>query len=481
MRHAIGCLLLLAAAAVPAAERPGDYAYGARLEADGREALYEVALPAAAYRGVAFADLRDVRVFNGGGEVVPHAWRARRLQSVENEPPVTLALFPLRAASGATLDGLSIRVHRGTGGAVTVDVAGDTPDRSAPTRTVGYLVDLTTLERGLRALDLDWHPVPGGFAARLRVDGSDDLGSWRQLVAAAPLVDLEMAGQRLQQKRVELPRQAVKYLRLSWVAKSDGTLPPELTGARAELIAKSVAAQREWASVESTKGEKPGEYAFDTRAHFPVDRVRVHLPEANTVVQVELLARDATDKPWRRITTGVVYRLRKGDAEIVSPDLVAGHASERYWMVRVDQRGGGVGSGAPRLEVGWVPHQLVFAARGPAPFQLAYGKRDAQPAAYAIEALVPGFREDAAATIRAAKAAEAQSINVQAAKALAPTELGGEARRVETFDWKRWSLWGALILGVVILAGMAWRLAKQLDKPAAPGARDDASGSDRPG
>jgi hypothetical protein len=333
----------------------------------------------------------------------------------------------------------------------------------------------------LQALELDWQPLPGGFAGRLRVDASDDLGSWRQLVAAAPLVDLEMAGQRLQQKRVELPPQKVKYLRLSWAPQGDGTPLPELTGARAELVAKSVAAQREWASVESRKGEKAGEYAFDTRGHFPVDRVRVHLPEPNTVVQVELLGRDAADKPWRRIAGGVVYRLRKGDGEIVSPDLVAGSASDRYWLLRVDERGGGLGAGSPRLEVGWVPHQLVFAARGAAPFQLVYGKRDAQPAAYAIETLVPGYREETGVTLRAAKTAETQTLNVQSAQALAPTELGGEARRVETIDWKRWTLWGALILGVVILAGMAWRLVKQLDKPAAPAARDDASGSDRPG
>ena len=480
MRRAIGCLLLLATAAAPAAERPGEYAYGARLEADGKEAIYEVVLPAAVYRGVAFADLRDVRVFNGGGEVVPHAWRARRMQGVENEAPATLTLFPLKAETGAALESLSIRVRRGAGGAVSVDVGGSTAGGAATMRTAGYLVDLTQFERGLQALELAWEAAPGGFAGRLRVDGSDDLGSWRQLVAAAPLVDLEVAGQRLQQKRVELPRQKVKYLRLAWVPQGDGTPLPELTGVRAELVARSVEAQREWASVESTRGEKPGEYLFDTGGHFPVDRVRVHLPEPNTVVQLELLARDRSDQPWRRITNGVAYRLRKGDGEIESPDLAAGPTSERYWLLRVDQRGGGLGSGAPRLEAGWVPHQLVFAARGSAPFQLAYGKRDAQAAAYAIETLVPGFREDAGATIRAAKAADAQTINVQAAKALAPTELGGEARRLEVIDWKRWSLWGALVLGVVILGGMAWRLAKQLDKPA-PAARDENPGRDGSG
>ena len=76
-------------------------------------------------------------------------------------------------------------------------------------------MDATAFERGLRAMELYWEPAAGGFAGKLRVDGSDDLGSWRTLVGAAPLVDLEVAGQRLQQNRVELPQHKVKYLRLS--------------------------------------------------------------------------------------------------------------------------------------------------------------------------------------------------------------------------------------------------------------------------
>ena len=467
MRHLMLGGLLLAAVATAAAERPDDFAYGARLAGDGKEPLYEVALPAFVYRGVAQPDLRDVRVFNGGGELVPYAWRPRRTEGQEASPPVVLTLFPLKAESGATVDGLAISMRRSAGGATEIHVASSGAAAAAEKRTVGYLVDLTGFERALRAIELDWKQPADGFAGKLRLDGSDDLAAWRTVVAAAPLVNLEVAGQRLQQKRIELPGQKVKYLRLSWVQQAERSPAPELTSASGELVEKAVQAPREWAPMESRKGEKPGEYAFDAQSHFPVDRVRVHLPDLNTVAQVELLARNKSDQPWRQVARGVTYRLRQGEGEVVSPDLAVGVVTDRYWLLRVDQRGGGLGAGAPRLEMGWVPHRLVFAARGAPPFQLAYGKRDAKPAAHAIETLIPGYREETGAKIRSTTAGAQQTVNVQGAKALEQTELGGEARRLEAIDWKRWSLWGALVLGVLVLGAMAWGLSRQLGKGAA--------------
>lgn len=463
-RLIIACLLAGAGAAF-AAERPSDFAYGVPLEADGKEALYEVVLPASAYRGVVRADLADVRVFNGAGEVVPHAWRPRRTAGTEAAKPVALTLFPLKAEEGASVDALSIRVRRGPGGRSSVDVTSTSAGarKGAQKRTIGYLVDLTALDRALRAIEFEWQPVPDGFAGKIRVDASDDLGSWRTLVAGAPLVNLEMAGQRLQQKRVELPQHKVKYLRLSWVPQGAGAALPELASASGEPVERTVEAAREWAQAEPAKGEKPGEYAFDLRGRHPVDRMRLHLPEPNTVVQVEWLARDKADQPWRPVARGVAYRLRRDGGEITSPELSVGVTTDRYWLLRVDQRGGGVGSGMPKLDAGWVPHTLVFAARGGPPFQLAYGNRDAKAAGYAIETLIPGYRDASGPRIRAAKAGAQQVISVSGAKALEQQELGGEARLKEVIDWKRWSLWGALVFGVLILGAMAWRLMRQLD------------------
>lgn len=460
---------------VAAAEKPGEFAYGISIDASGSEALYEVTLPPAVYQGVTRRDLADVRVFNGAGEVVPHAWRPRRTEKAEAGATLPLTLFPLKAGAGTNMDALSIRVKRSAGGAVSVDVNSGGAALAAAQQTVAYLIDTSTLERSLRAIDLEWK-AGDGFAGKLRVDASDDLSNWQSLVSAAPLMNLEVGGQRLQQKRVELPPRKAKYLRLSWTHDAAKTAHPDITAAAGELADKFVEAPREWLPVKAQRdvksSAKEGEYLFDLKGVYPIDRLRLALPEANTIVQLEVQARGHTDQPWRSITRGVAYRLNQADGEVVSPDIAVSATPERWWMVRVDQRGGGMGSSLPTLNAGWVPHQLVFAARGKPPFTLAYGNNGAKPGALAIESLIPGYRDDGGTSVRTVKATGQVTVNVQAAAAQGQKELGGAVRLERQIDWKRWTLWGALGLGVLVLGVMAWRLMKQLG---ATGGRDKPS------
>jgi hypothetical protein len=458
------------------AEKPADYAYGLKIEASGSEALYDVTLPTSVYQGVTRRDLGDVRVFNGAGEVVPHAFRPRRTEKADAGATVALTLFPLKAAAGASLDGLSISVRRSASGAVSVDVKSG--NAAAPQQqTVGYLVDMSAHDRALRAIELDWKAADG-FSGKLRIDASDDLLNWRTLVSGAPLLNLEVGGQRLQQKRIDVPQQKAKYLRLAWVNEDAKNVFPEITAASGELAEKFVEAPREWAKFGAAKGDKPGEYVFDLKGQLPVDRLRLDLPDVNTIAQIEVLARDKADQPWRSVTRGVAYRLRQAEAEIGSPDIAVGASSERYWLIRVDPRGGGIGSGMPALNAGWVPHQLVFAARGAPPFTLAYGNRNraAQLGSLPIESLIPGYRDDAGASVRVAKTGAQPIVNVQAASSQPQKALGGEARLQEQIDWKRWSLWGVLGLGVLVLGAMAWRLVKQLSTAPASADKDNKSG-----
>ena len=182
------------------------------------------------------------------------------------------------------------------------------------------------------------------------------------------------------------------------------------------------------------------------------DRVTIDLPEINAVVPGELLARATRDKPWRPVATLVAYRLRQGSGEVSAAPTPVSGAGLRYWLLRIDPKSGGIGRGQLRLRAGWTPQEIVFAARGAGPFVLAYGNPGATSSALPISTLVPGYLAAPGDSLAAAGMARAE----------ASAPLGGAARLRPARDLRRASLWGTLVLGVFVLAWMAWRLSKQM-------------------
>ncbi len=446
-------LLLLAPILAVAVEQPQDFAFGLPVEVDGSEALYEVEIPPSVYQGVTRADLGDLRVFNADGEPVPFALEPRPPQRAQTPQPVAAQYFPLYGAQAADLEGLRLKVEKsGTGTVMSVKSEGSPP--VAKRRLLAYLVDVSALKQPYEALELDWRQSSASYATNVRVEASDDLKSWTTVVAQAPLVRIDHDGQRLEQRTVEFQPRTAKYLRLSWPAsaKADAQAtaePLELTRVKVRTGNVAVEPERVWREVLPETGEKPGDYLFDLGGQFPVERVRFALPQQNTIARVEVLSRADPQRDWRLVTSGTIYRLMQQGHQVFSPDLAVATNTNRYWLVRVDQKGGGLGSGLPRLSAGWLPQKLVFAARGKTPFQIAYGSTKVQPAAYPIDTVVPGWRSD-------------QPQKLAHAQPLPERLLGGAAALHRPVNYRVFGLWSALVLGVLLLGWMAWRLSKQM-------------------
>jgi hypothetical protein len=192
--------------------------------------------------------------------------------------------------------------------------------------------------------------------------------------------------------------------------------------------------------------------------------MRSVLAQEYTVAKLRLLARSRPSDDWRPASSAIVYRLRRDGKEIKSPDIAVTGRGERYWLLRIEQKGGGVGVRAPDLNIGWVPQRLVFAARGSGPFQIAYGNRTVQSAAYPIATLIPGYGTDG--ELRAKLAVPGEQ-----------TVLGGAGQLRERVDHRKLLLWASLFLGVALLAWMAYRLSRQMTKT--PSGSDSAAQNSR--
>jgi Protein of unknown function (DUF3999) len=459
MKQIVALVLLTQSLLAGAAERPEDFAYGIAIHADARDPLYEITLPAAVYRGVTRSDLGDIRVFNARDEVVPYAFMPRAAGSTEAPAAIELPLFPLYVESGSSLEDLNVRIDKRADGTI-VNILNRGKGAPGGKRLRGFVLDASGLKRPVQALEFDWKSPADGFAGKVRIEGGNDLARWHVLTDNASLVSLDFAGRSLRQKRVELRVGQYKYLRVSW---PESQPPLELLGVRAEPAAGEVEAERVWQAFTALPvSGKAGEYVYDLGGHFPFDRLRVELPQVNTLVQVQMLARANPSDDWRLRASAVTYRLLYQGEEVTSPEIAVASSGEPYWLLRVDQKGGGVGAAAPVIHIGWPPQKLVFAARGASPFQLAYGNSQAKPASYRIDSLIPGYKTE-------------NEFKVMPATLGEQVTLSGAARLRKPPDYKKWALWGSLILGVCVLGWMAYRLSRQMAKPEADSAADSGT------
>lgn len=450
--------LLACPFAAAAAGKPPQFAHAAPLALEAKGAIYALTLPAEVYRGLARRDLGDLRVLNGAGEEVPHA--LERLAATERTAGATLALayFPVFAPAGGQSEAVSMSVERRADGTLRAAiVSGDR--RAAARGVVGYVIDASAASAALRQLRFDWPVGSEGGTLDVRIEASDDLRSWRP-AGSGPLLVLRRGETVLERRTVDFAPVRAKYFRMSWRA---GQGDPKLTGVTAQTVDASTDAQRAWLRFDGASGAKPGEYVFELPPSLPVDRLRFELPQQNTVVSAVLTTQDRPAGPERHVASAVLYRMEHGGEKLESPDLQIAATAEKRWLLRVDARGGGLGGGMPALNAGWLPHRLIFIARGDGPFQLVFGNADAASSAMAVTALVPGHASDKPV---AALGAKLGAVATREIPALTPVVAARDY--VDQMDRKKLWLWGSLLLAVLVIVGMAWRLTREMPAPGEP-------------
>jgi hypothetical protein len=444
LRRYFAALLFLAIPAAAGAEpvRPDDFAYGLRLRVRDGGAIHRLILPPEIYRGATRSDLGDLRVFNAEGRPVPHTVRRPPSRDAGSDRPVPF--FPLYEDASED-GGLSLEIVTDAKGAVirTAPRPGD----GAETRVAAYLIDLEDGERAVSALRLDWTGGGESFAVDVAVSASPDLNRWRVLVPSASLVRLRYGGHRLGRNAIPLPRNADRYLRLSWPAETGGA---ELSAVRVESFSSDRPRRRQASARGTPDAKTPGQWHFDLLGFFPAERVQLELAETNSLVRGEFRSRPEPEASWRYRARGLFFRLMLEGEEIAGEPLdLNAVVADRHWMFApADESGAEI---APALVLDYVPHELLFLARGEGPFLLAYGSAVVGPAVRPVDELVRALGGGSDARDLAAEAEIGEAVS-----------LGGSEMLAPPFPLRQWTLWSVLVAGVFLVAFMAWRLWRQM-------------------
>jgi hypothetical protein len=431
MRIVLALVLGLNALACLAA--PLDFARGRALSSEDDAFVHRVTLPADVYEWITRRDLGDVRVFDAAGEQVPYLIRRPETQD-EYSDWRTVPLFPIPEAPADDPAGARIQVEVDDGGAIVAVNGRVASSEPGP----AYLVDASGLDEAPTQMRLDWAGTTD-FVGRIRIEGSDDLNDWRTIVASATVASLAGDGQGVRVDQLDLPRAKVKYLRLSQLAGSD-----RLELLRTELRHRSPELpETQW---KRLTGEHVDDgFEFSSGGLFPVDRVRVEdSGGGNFLLTARLYSRAAPHADWRARGEHTFYRTRVDGIE-ASADPVLLSGGDQYWRVEPGEDGV-----IPELVIGWLPDELLYLAQGDPPYLMAYGQADTEGRQWPFRQLLEKL-----------SGGDVDLSNAPLARVGDPETLGGPGRlepAAEPVDWQTIVLWAVLVVGVVVVGGLAIRL-----------------------
>ena len=433
--------VLLVASAVAAT--PADYASRWTLKTDAVGA-YAVVLDESIYRQVTRADLSDLAAFNADGEELafgplPPAYRA---------PPSvwgTAAWFAL--PSPAAVDGGDLQLHvtRSADGSLSLDTAvsgaaqtGSARESSASAGVSDLLIDVRAKDRLIEAIAFDFSADAVNFSAAIRIDASDDLQHWREIVSDAPLAQLRQGNQILLRRSVELSAQPATYLRVH----SAMPLPVRAV----QLRLRSPGSEPARATLEAKPVGRDGRgFVYRLPALVVAERLTIALGDDNAIAGIDVSARDPGQSNWQPLGHTTAFRLRAAGVALDSEPMELAPTRAREWRIEanVDL------AKAPTLRFGYRPETWVLLTHGRAPYMLVAGSRRAHRDAFPIDALIGQLRAREGADWRP------PMIGFGPMQASA-----GEAalRGWNADDRRTWILWGLLLLGAGAVIAMVWRL-----------------------
>lgn len=431
----------------PAQESITDYRTRVPLELSGTGPWYRLELPMALHLTAQYADLRDLRVFNREGQAQAYALTLGRAQQQSSTRQTTVKWFPLRGRKDAGQEAPSIRVQRSTTGTL-VEVA-DAPPAAADDVLRGWLLDASAIDAPLEQLQLNWSSDSEGFQ-RFSIEASDDLQHWQRW-GEGQVARLSFADEQLEQRSVKLPGQPARYLRLLWLAPQQA--PQLLAAELSSSTSQAVPAPMAWSAALAPSTAKAGEYSWELPLPLPLERLKVSLPQTNTLAPVTLYGRRDGKVQWQLLNRSLLYRLPQEGRESLQDEIDLYGTPVQQLKLVVDERGGGLGAEAPQISVGLRATELVFLARGTPPYQLALGNSAAKAANLPLSTLIPGYEPARLSQLGEARVSVAASTESQAVSAVpAPPKL----------EWKRIGLWAVLLVGVGVLVLMALSLLRSV-------------------
>ncbi len=443
-----GCLMGLSTRTLLATPATAEESFSTHraLVLEGEGPWYQVDLPATLRLASRRGDFADIRVFDAQGQAMPFSLLRPQTEYKISEQRHEVAIFPLYSESPSDDDPApTVRLESNARGTLieVIPASGETEPQAGVRR--GWLLDTSALEGDMVGMSLDWVAAEDSAPfQRFAIEGSDDLQQWRRL-GNGQAVRMTFNGAEIDQRDVRLPRLSSRYLRLIWQEPSQAPLLQRVSVVENRTLSKSPSLS--WTSPLSAERSPEGDYRLQLPRSMPLERMRVELPQINTLAPLKVsggyLDRKGREV-WSPLGEALVYRLSLNGHEAEQNEIPL--SPRAFDLFRIRASGGGLDMQRLKIKLGLAPMQLVFLARGEGPYRLSLGNPEAGSADLPIKTLMPPI-EGVTPVAAMARLGEAMA-TVPPAETM--TDSGGRA----AWSWKNFLLWGVLFVGVILLVFM---------------------------
>lgn len=447
MRHAV---IRIASAVVIALSAPTTHAqfdtkgwaWQRPVDTAGAQGFVRVSVPLDVI-DAAQASLNDLRVIDGGGNLVPHVVFWGRMRDTEKHE-----WRPLKLLNASYQPGQFARL--------TLDFGEPVDKNRVRVKCSGE-----------------------NFRRRAALESSTDTLAWEMVAENLWLFDVRVPGGEFRADTLEFPTNNFRYLRLTVYNMPDDPRQIAIESAEGSLVKREkeselVAMDVKLVASRQDEKRRAALYEFDLASRrVPVAAMTFQFADSyfhrayevcgrnSTTQTVERRTETGVDKvqqetPWETVRSGVIYRIREKDKTVDSLKLEDLNAHYRYLLLRV------FNADNPPLKLdkatAWRrPAWLVFDARDGNQYRLIYGNESTGAASFDLASSVR--------TLEDSKWPEARLGVVSALTA-----------RVELPPWSERNasvIWVALIVAV---AATLFLVLKNLKSSTPPGGTDNKEG-----
>ncbi len=420
------------------------------LETSHNEPIYRTALPKEVYQYSSSDHLQDLTMTNAEGEAVPYAlipYHRIYPQTVVTEKNKPMVIFPMQEEVANNTDITAIQLNNNSNN-TSIQVTSQVNEGKVKTY---YLFDLAKQHQPFKKLTIDWEGQLGKLLT-LDILTSDNLKDW-QYAGEATLLKVTANNETILKNSVHFNQPInAQFLQI----RPQNTVEPfMLKSANLHFDEfEETSLPIDWQAIpflQRTQTDNLIHIDFESPGRFPVRYLDIQLPQQNTITSVTVLIRNNKDVPWRSIKSASLYNLVKEGKNYFNKPIQIPSTTARYWRLSFSNNNGGIGNKNPELSLGWLAETLIWNARGLGPYSLQVGEKRLSTSTMNINNLLKPYGNQ-------------QLIDLPSA----PLKLVSNNQHFNawetTKDHKRLWLWAGLVLGVMVLSGMAYSLIKTTTK-----------------